>query len=129
MTLEDKREGRELEYERFPGQADIRVSTIQTTPRGEKIRAVVTTGNSILFTGVGQATGDTLIVTGEPGSDLTVFRGFWDTVRDTVAGLVGELVKNGGGGGGQKCTTTTQVNVGKDGKVTGVTTTTTCAPA
>jgi hypothetical protein len=121
-----------LEFEAFPGRSDIQISKILTTAKGDEIRAVVTSGSSVVLTAVGRPNGDTVIVTGEPGSistDSVIFKGFWDEVSKIIGEIVGGLLGGDGKGGSQKCTTTTTVQVGSGGKVESITTTTTCSPA
>ena len=118
-----KQNGGGLEYEQFPGQVDIKVSKIQTTPEDDKIRAIVTTGNSLVFAGVGRENGDTLIVNGDPAPDLVVYGRIWDAIK-RVGKAIGGLFHSSG----QKCTTTTVITHGKDGSTT-VTVSMTCSPA
>jgi hypothetical protein len=115
-----------LEFEAFPGRADIQVSKVLTTAGGDKIRAIFTTDNSVMLAAVGDPNGDTVIVTGELPTDQVNFLGrIWDIVKKRAAE---ELL---GGGGGQNCTTTTSTTVTvDDGKVVTMTMTTTkCGPA
>jgi len=118
-----KYDGSELQFEDFPEQADIKVSKVLTTSKGDKIRVIVTTGESVVLTATGQRDGDTVTVIGDPELVATALLGeIWDAVKG-VAGKALDLLTKG-------CSpmTVTQVNVGPDGKVTSITTTTTCVP-
>jgi hypothetical protein len=114
-----------LEFEDFPGRSDIRVSKVLTTEEGDKIRAIVTTGNSVILAAIGEPNGDTVIVTGELPTDPVIYNRVWDFVK-RVGKAIGGLFS---GGGGQKCTTTTKVELDKNGSIKSITTTTVCSPA
>ena len=124
----------DLEFERVVGPADLRLSRSFATPGGDQVRAVITVGGRAVLTPARSSQGglDTLVVDGV--GDDAVAKSFlgnlWDKVKDKVGDMIGDIIGgDGGGGGGQKCTTTTNVTVGPNGQVTGITTTTTCGPA
>ena len=125
MTTNLRNNENELEFEEFPGRAEIQISKVLITPEGDKIRAIVTTGNSVMLTALGDSSGDTVIVTGELPTDQVVYFSVWGTIKK-IGSFIGGLL---GGGGGQKCTTTTTVTLDANGKVKSITTTTVCSPA
>jgi hypothetical protein len=82
----------------------------------------MTTGGSVMLVGVGKDDGDTVTVVGSPDSVPTALLGeIWDAVKGLGGKLV-DLIQ------GCKPIQTTQVNVDKDGKITGVTVTNACTP-
>jgi hypothetical protein len=135
MATSNRYEEGALEFEEFPGQAEIRVSKVLTTAGGDKIRAIVTTGNSVVLTAVGDPNGDTVIVTGELPTDEVIYKLTWGSVVKGLGEFIGGILggdsggSGGAGGGGQKCTTTTVTHFGKGGVIDSITTTTTCPVA
>ena len=115
-----------LEFESFPGRADIQISKTVTTPGGDEIRAVLTTGGKVVLTAVGRPSSDVIIVDdfGSEDGSAVVYNKLWDTLRPiaeevgkSIAGLVGGLI--GGDGGGKNCESTTTVEAdAKTGKTT-----------
>lgn len=123
MITTNKSGGNELQFEEFPERADIKVSKTLTTPKGDKIRAIVTTGRSIMLTGIGKHDGDIVTVIGNPEVVPTELLGeIWDGIKSVVGAIIKVISQ------GCTPTQTTTVNVGPDGKVTGITTTNTCVP-
>lgn len=105
-----------LEFQRLPGEEDIRVSNVVAISEEEKIRAISTAGRSIVLAAVGRPDGDTVTVIGTGPFTVFFLKELWDKAK-AAAGVLK---------GGQTCTTTTTVNIGSDGKVTGFTVTTVC---
>ncbi|MGC1307271.1 MAG: hypothetical protein WA885_08585 [Phormidesmis sp.] len=121
MTM-NKSDSSELQFEEFRERADIKVSQALTTSKGDKIRAVMTTGGSVMLVAVEKDDGDTITVIGSPDSIPAELLGeIWDGIKSIVGKAI-DIIKG--------CTpkTVTQVNVGKGGKITSITTTTTCVP-
>jgi hypothetical protein len=124
MCTEHRFDGGGLEFEKSLGRTDLQVSRVLTTPKGDKIRAMVTTGQSILLAPIGQSNGDTITVIGDPGSATPFSLGdIWDKIKEAVA----EGIKILSGGGCRPVTTTT-ITTHKDGTAT-IVQTTTCGPA
>lgn len=130
MAVKRERGGTALDFEDFPGRSDIQISRIFETARGDKLRAIVTTGERIILTRVAAPSGNTVILTGdvEPSeTDTVVYSRVWDS----IAGIVGEIAKGliKSGGDGMICTSETIVETdAKTGKTT-VTIKTVCKPA
>ncbi len=123
MTTTKKYDGSELQFEEFPERADIKVSKALTTSKGDKIRAIVTTGRSVMLTAIGKHDGDTVTVTGSPDLVTTELLGdIWDGIKGLVGKAIDLITK------GCNMETNTTVNVGPDGKVTSISTTTKCVP-
>ena len=117
MSDRDKRNSSILAFEDVPGRADIQVSKVFKTVRGDGIRAIVTTGNTVVLTGVGQASNSTVIVSGEKGADLTdsvMYAGFWDYIAELGKKIGVDILSDG-----QKCQTIkATIDVTVDGKAT-----------
>lgn len=119
-----------LEFEEIPARADIQVSKVIHTSDGDKIRAIVTTGQSVVLAAVGHNNGDTVVVTGGSTSLNKISLGdIWGWAHE-LAQKVKSVLSDGGSSG---CTTTTNttVNVGNDGKITSVqvTSQSSCSPS
>ena len=129
MTAERDNSSERMEFETFPGRADIQVSKILTTEAGDEVRAVVTTGGAVVLTRVGKPTDDILIVNGlDPGDEgggAIVYLSWLDFLKP----FTDELAKKVMGGGGQKCTSVTTTVVDAKAGTTTTTTTMTCVPA
>jgi hypothetical protein len=123
MATEYQYEKSGLQFEEFPARSDIRVSKVLTTPGGDKIRAVITTGRSTILTSAGEPNGDSVIIVGDPGELAFSLGDIWDRLKELALKKAGSVL---GGGGGQ-CTSTTTMTV-EVGKTT-VTTTTMCTAA
>jgi hypothetical protein len=123
-----------MEFESVPGRSDVQLSRVLTTPKGDKIRAIVTTGGTIVLTGVGRPSADTVILSGDvfdPGQSGTVMaKSVWDVIVGIAEEIVKDLIKgNGASGSGGGCkSTTTMTADAKTGKTT-VTITMDCGPA
>jgi hypothetical protein len=118
-----------LAFEHFLAGADIQVSKVIETQGGDQIRAVVTTGDSVMLTAVGQLNGNVVIVVGESGKvpcDQAVFSETWDKIQKAAKAIGKEIFGDGGGGDKPPCTVTTHIEMGSDGKIKSITMTTTC---
>jgi|SRR5688572_5354132 len=114
-----------LEFEDFLRRRDIQISKVLTTPKGDHVRAILTASNTVILTGLGDFSGNTVVYTGEEQTTQLLGE-IWDAVKGVSTDLLDRLTK------GQNCTpvTTQVIEHDKDGKLK-ITTTTTmdCRPA
>jgi len=125
MPATKKFSNKALDLKPFPGRADVEVSKILTTPKGDKIRAIVTTGNRVILTSLAKSDGNTIIWTGE-GQDMVMYSKVWDAIV-RGAGAIWDLLTKG-----QNCTPVKIIvlETHKDGTVKMTTTETMdCKPA
>jgi hypothetical protein len=106
-----------IQFRHVPTSTTLEVPESFTTPGGNELSAVTTPGRATLT----NASGDTIVVTGPTTIDVTV-----SAVLGAIGDAVVSALKDLGGILSCTPTTITEVNLGSDGKVTSVHTTTTC---
>jgi hypothetical protein len=112
-----------LNFKDVPSIPNLKVAEDFKTSSGDKWQVLSTGPNTIHFVAAGaspMSSGEITVI----GPNVTTIALSFQKLLEAAKKAAGLL-----SGGGQKCTTTTQVNVGSDGKVTSITTTTVCAPA
>jgi hypothetical protein len=112
-----------VEFESLEGISNLKISKVCSTPSGHQYRAIVE-GNSVIFrSATDPKGGGTIVVTGPTVSALSI-AGVITGLLNELADALGKVVKALG------CTPTasTTVTLDKDGKVTSITSTATCAP-
>ena len=117
MSILNRFDNKEWDFKPFPGRTDIQVSKTFTAKNGDKIRAIVTSSNTVILTAVGNPNGNTIIFTGDPGSiptDPVIYRSWWDATAEVAKQILERLFK------GQNCTPVTKqkIETHKDGTVT-----------
>ncbi|MGH2560854.1 MAG: hypothetical protein ACRDJH_17455 [Thermomicrobiales bacterium] len=124
-----------VEFESPQGPGGLQLSKPFATPQGTQVRAVATSGGSILVTptAAGVVQWDSIVVLGLDLMSTTqksvgIIGDIVGRIVDTIEDILTDGGGGGGGGGGQKCETVTTVEVGAGGKILRVITKTSCSP-
>lgn len=141
MQTEKSAAAPRLEFEPVKGAAELRLSRSFESPRGDRIRVVMTARNSAVITPTGarRSALDTLVIDGlDDSGNGAIARSFWGKVWDVATSVASDVLDavtddgggSGGGGGGSntRCSVTVHQTYGPDGRLTGQTWTTTCSP-
>ena len=88
-TTKNSFEGSGFALDKMPIQKDVQVSKVLTTKKGNKIRAVLTTGGNVILTAAEEPNGNIIVLTGKTPTALVgeALSALWDAVKEAAKGI------------------------------------------